>query len=509
LGTDQTSAATSIFVSVSPVEIGTSNAGTANFLAGKIYRAQILNGIDGVPVLDVDTSVISTGAATSFTALTGQTVTINRSTSGRKTTCVTHPVWLFGTDDYMAVDNRWLEHTGTNYIYFPGVSSNRATSPDSAALSITGDIDLRAKVAMDDWTPSAAQVFISKGISGNFSYSFYLNTDGKFVFMNSTTGSNTIFTSSSVAPTVSDGSTLWVRATLDVDNGASGNDVKFFTSNDGITWTQLGTTITNSGVTSIYDGTSSIEIGTWQAGANPSRGKFFRAQVLNGIGGTVAFDANFETGITTNLPTTFTESSTNAATVTIGYSGTGYRSAGVIASTYVFPGNPNTFKLSAYSLLDFGASDDFTAVAVIRQFATPLSSGAILAKYGAFGGGYLMQNNGTTFQLSNAFFTPAGAAITNSNTPVTTFTTNQLTTLALTFNKTTPLVTQYANTATNTSTPSGSFDFSTPAYPLRVGLRSNGILVQEFEFVAAAVFRRALTSGEMTTLNSYFQGRAS
>jgi hypothetical protein len=82
--------------------------------SGKFYRAQILNGIDGPPVLDVDCSQIGSGSATSFTALTGQTVTINRSTSGRKAVAVTHPVWLFGTDDYMEVSDNDLIDFGAS-----------------------------------------------------------------------------------------------------------------------------------------------------------------------------------------------------------------------------------------------------------------------------------------------------------------------------------------------------------------------------------------------------------
>lgn len=81
-----------------------------NFSNYKIYRAQILDGIGGTTVLDVDTSVITSGAATSFTALTGQTVTIKRGTAGRKSVAVVSPVWLFGTDDYMEVaDNALID----------------------------------------------------------------------------------------------------------------------------------------------------------------------------------------------------------------------------------------------------------------------------------------------------------------------------------------------------------------------------------------------------------------
>ena len=505
LGTTQTGTGATVFGGNQNIQIG------ANFtaLGGeaiKIYRAQILNGIDGVPVLDVDTSVIATGAATSFTALTGQTVTINRSTSGRKTTSVTHPVWLFGTDDYMEVNNRWLERTTANYLYLPGVSSNNAAAPDSAVLSITGDIDLRAKVAMDDWTPGAAQIFLSKGAAGNFSYSFYLNVDGKFVFMNSTTGSNNLFTSSSVAPTIADGSTLWVRVTLDVDNGASGNTVTFFTSTDGANWTQLGTPVVNAGVTSIYDGTSQLEIGTWQGGANPSRGKIFRAQVLNGIGGTVAFDANFETGITTNLPTTFTESSANAAVVTINYSGTAYRSAGVIASTYVFPGATNTFKLSSYSMLDFGATDSFSLFAVSRRWDAQTALRVLIGKvFSSNGDGYALGYTASATTITNNYDDGVGTA----NSSVGTITAGALLTSAGVNNRSTNLATAFLNTVNGASLSIAGL--GAPASSLSKftvgGYGDGSAFYTDTEFYAAAVFRRALTASEIATLNSYFQGR--
>jgi len=205
------------------------------------------------------------------------------------------------------------------YLSLPGVGGNRASSPDSAALDITGDIDLRVKVAMDDWTPSAAQVLLSKyqyDPDGQRSYSLYLNTAGNLVFSWTTNGLTDISKTSTVATGVTDGSTKWVRATLDVDNGASGNTVTFFTSDDGTTWTVLGSPVVTAGTTSVYSSTAVLVIGAANTGFDsPARGKFFRAQVLNGIGGTVAFDADFETVPADSFA--FTESSANAATVTL------------------------------------------------------------------------------------------------------------------------------------------------------------------------------------------------
>ena len=510
LGTTQTTAGTtSIFAGTGIVEIG-SQSNTWN-LAGKIYRAQILNGIDGVPVLDADTSQVTSGSATSFTALTGQTVTINRSTSGRKTTCVTHPVWLFGTDDFMEVNNRWLERTTANYLYLPGVASNFASSPDSAALDITGDIDLRVKVAMDDWTPASNQSLICKSSgSSNISYRFFLRSDGLLQLNWSADGTAAgIAGIASTAVTgVADGAIKWVRVTFDVDNGASGKTVTFFTSDDGTTWTQLGTAVTQAGTTSIFAGTASQEIGSRDSGTGEiARGKFFRAQVLNGIGGTVAFDANFETGITSNLPTTFTESSANAATVTINYSGTGYRSAGVIASTYVFPGNPNTFKLSQTSLLDFGATDSFTLVAVARQFATPNSYGVFFEKtqlppYN----GYSFTQQATSFRPEITIRDGVNTATNSSATPNSVA--GAVTAYSMVVDRSAQTLYFNVNGTSSATTSTSAIGNISSYYPLAIGRRTyTPGLYNDMEFVAGAVFRRALTAAEFATLTSYFQGR--
>jgi len=497
-----TAGVTSLFASTTPININAASFGNGQPTAGRVYRAQILSGIDGVPVLDCDTSVIASGSATSFTALTGQTVTINRSTSGRKTTVVTHPVWLFGTDDFMEVNNRWLERTTANYLYLPGVSSNFASTPDSAALDITGDLDLRVKVALDDWTPATNTVLMAKAQTlSNLTFQFAIATNGTLNLLlsnNGTSWGNSA--ASTVANGITDGTVKWVRATFDADNGAGGNDFKFFTSDDGTTWTQLGATVTNAGTFTIGTTDARLSIGASVFGTDsPARGKFFRAQVLNGIGGTVAFDANFETGITTNLPTTFTESSANAATVTINYSGTGYRSAGVIASTYVFPGNPNTFKLSAYSLLDFGAGEDFTVFTVSRKFGNPAADQRILMKWNLSGGYYATYTTTGTGAFNMSGGGSAGTAIA--------LTAGTLNAIGSVRNVSTDTLTVTSGSTTN-SANDGTTTTLANVNNLAIGRQNfDGSLYADMEFVSAAIFRRVLTAAEIATLNSYFQGR--
>jgi hypothetical protein len=174
-----------------------------------------------------------------------------------------------------------------------GLASNYASTPDSAALSITGDIDIQVKVALDDWT--SANVLISKrtgGTSIDQPYEFAVLGSGllRFIWANGTTN---FIQDSTIAPTVSDGDSLWVRVTLDVDNGATGNDVTFFTSTDGTAWTQLGSVVTTAGTTSIIDDAASLAIGVRGASGSPTSGTVYRAIVKNGIDGTTVFDADF------------------------------------------------------------------------------------------------------------------------------------------------------------------------------------------------------------------------
>ena len=513
LGTTITGASTtSIYSGSGNVALGGSLLG-AFFITGKYYRAQIFSDItETTKVLDVDTSVITTGAATSFTAVTGQTVTINRTNSGRKTVAVTQPTWLFGTDDYMEVNNRYIDYSGSNYLYLPGVSLNAATTPDAAALDITGDIDIRCKVALDDWTPGALGVLISKyGAAGNRSYQFYVNTTGTLEIAWTADGSTALTSTSTVAPTVVDGATLWVRATLDVDNDAVGNTTTFFTSNDGTTWTQLGSTVVKAGITSIYSGTTQLAVGANSQSSltQTSRGKFFRAQVLNGIDGTVVFDANFESSITSLLQTTFTESSANAATVTINRSGTAFQSAGITQAGYLYAGATNTFTASATDFLNFGASDSFTLVAVMREWATPISASGPLSKraQSATFPGWYLRHSDTNFTLQAAV---TDTDIQSATVSTPTYSAGALLVASAVLNRNNNTLIAYSGATASSSVSTSSIDSITSAtdLTLRIGLTNTGTAVYlNAEIFSLAVFRTVLTATQIRQITNYFANR--
>jgi hypothetical protein len=221
-------------------------------------------------------------------------------------------------------------NSAENCLVLNGASGNYASTPDSAALSITGDIDLRAKLAATDWTPASDGYVISKisGSANGASYGLVIRPSGILRYIFSTDGTSVTVKDSTVATGVSDFGTKWIRVTHDVDNGAAGYDVKFYTSDDGVSWSQLGATVTTAGTVSIYDSATQIEIGANSTGSgNFVAGRFMRAQIRNGIDGTIVFDADFTQ--VAKLSGSFTESSANAATVTINASGdTGARICG-------------------------------------------------------------------------------------------------------------------------------------------------------------------------------------
>src|SRR6266487_2938557 len=47
------------------------------------------------------------------------------------------------------------------YLVLPGMGGSYASAPDSPAISVTGDLDLRMKLAADDWTPVEEDALIS------------------------------------------------------------------------------------------------------------------------------------------------------------------------------------------------------------------------------------------------------------------------------------------------------------------------------------------------------------
>ena len=225
----------------------------------------------------------------------------------------------------LLTDGAYLD--GSNGLVLSGLASNYASTPDSAALSITGDIDIRVRVKRPAWNVGTALAYLAKysssSLPGNFSYRLangFVSNAGDIQLAWSENGTNEVSARSSVSPSTvfSANETGWIRATLDVDNGSGVWEVKFYTAPDSATmptsWNQLGTTQNGVATTNIFDGNADLLVGSRAAG-QLMPGTFYRVQIRDGIDGTVAFDADFSAQTADALA--FTEASTNAATVTI------------------------------------------------------------------------------------------------------------------------------------------------------------------------------------------------
>jgi hypothetical protein len=130
------------------------------------------------------------------------------------------------------------------------------STPDSAATSITGNITLIVEASLDDWTPATTTVLIAKdNAASQRSYILTVQTTGALRFSVTTNGS-TLISTTSVVPSFVDGKKYHVA----VERESATGKVRFYTSKDHITWTQLGTEQTNTSG-AIYDGTAQVEFG--------------------------------------------------------------------------------------------------------------------------------------------------------------------------------------------------------------------------------------------------------
>lgn len=201
------------------------------------------------------------------------------------------------------------------FVWLPGGTANYASTPDSLALSITGDIDIRAKIQPDSWANGALQAVVSKR-GANTSYQLRLETGGRLGYVWSNDGTAVRFASSTVSTGFSDGQQKWIRVTHDVDNGAGGNTATFYTSNDGTVWTQLGSAVINTGATTIADTNQVVELGTSNTGAGFFyTGKIFYAEIRSGIDGTIVANPNFE--IRSDGTTSFSDTASPVNTWTV------------------------------------------------------------------------------------------------------------------------------------------------------------------------------------------------
>lgn len=400
----------------------------------------------------------------------------------------------------------WLDYEGEQYLYVPGAATDFVSTPDAAALDIVGDIDLRARVAPTDWTPAAAQFLVGKrGGAGQKSYGLFIHSTGALRLIWTADGTNDISKVSTVIPGFVDGADHYARATLDVDNGAAGNTVRFYTSEDGVTWTQLGADVVTAGVTSIHSGTALATVGAAADGSGLYAGKIYEAEIRSSIGGTVVANPDFtDTSSVTPPFATFADSA--GRTWTINRAATGLKSAVVDRDLFLL-GTDDYFEVPDSADLDFGATDPFTIMVAVRTYGTPAAVAVLLAKKTGvtIQAGYELVHNidDTTYlRIGDGAVSPL-----DSNPALA-----DGTAVAIGGVRRVSLdqLEAYENGA-GSGTPTTDTTTATLANAevLRIGrLSGAGANYGDFEFFGAAIWRRELTADEQTLAMNALLGQA-
>lgn len=278
-----------------------------------------------------------------------------------------------------------LKQTATsidNYYQGVGVAGNYVSTPDAAANQITGDIEIIAKINLNNNSSTNPVItknnFTSGGIAA-IAYSFYINSTN-FPSLETYVGS---YTDSTSTVAISSSYNGWLKVTRVASTGI----VQFFTSSDGIIYTQLGANKTTP-IGNLTNINYPVNIGYFSTnGVTAFRGIIYRATISNSIGGTPVVDFNPQLYVGgTTLPSSTGETWTINGTQ--GFIGNGSRPEilnidgrnGVIANKYSNqPLLPNL--ASGYNITNWTTTG--TAVLVnATTFNLPLAGDTVYKSFG-------------------------------------------------------------------------------------------------------------------------------
>lgn len=191
---------------------------------------------------------------------------------------------------------------GSVALDLPGDVGDWASTPDTAALDITGDLDVRLDATFTNWLDPAgdSSIFDHVDLIAKFDQSpnkswLLAVRDYHLFFEWSANGTDSTGVSSTVPLPAGPNTRMAVRVTFDVDDGAGNNVVTFYTADTmSGTWAQLGEAVTTAGTTSIANSNAALKIGdasTFTFGR--ATGRAHAAEVRDGIGGTAVANPDF------------------------------------------------------------------------------------------------------------------------------------------------------------------------------------------------------------------------
>ena len=311
--------------------------------------------------------------------------------------------------------------------------TDHVSTPDSATLDITGDIDMRMRASWTDMT-STNQTIMSKWGSTNAerAYSLDLNSVGQLIFVFFDGSTIRVDSGSSVIP-ATDKDVIWVRATRVQSTGL----VSYYWSDDNtmddtaVSWNAIGTSTLQAGV-AMQASTGSLFLSTPGDGNQPTDQWLYRATLYNGVNGTKVADCYPDRDYVSG--TTFNASGATTETWTIGGNSSVFDKTEydldvitgdiwAIAPGYaLFPDITTTYHGSIESVsLSTLARDNFSIVVKGIHNAAPSGDTSMFAVWDSTDGlGVIFgfQNARLRMQWSTDGSTSDGTAISDSDAPV-------------------------------------------------------------------------------------------
>lgn len=201
-----------------------------------------------------------------------------------------------------------------NTLSLPGTAGNYASTPDTVANSVgvSGDFDLRAKLTLPDWTPGSNMAIAAKwNSSSTRSWRLMISSSG-MQFSYTRFGGSIISTTTRLTG-LTDGTTGWVRITRVRSTGVT----TYYSSTDGSTWTNLGSTTADAGG-GFFDSNGNLTIGAQEEFTTTMfNGKIHYFELRDAVDGTVVakFDAEAVTPAGTRNPSSVVSSTGETWTI--------------------------------------------------------------------------------------------------------------------------------------------------------------------------------------------------
>jgi hypothetical protein len=274
-------------------------------------------------------------------------------------------------------------NTDGNYWFSPQINGNWCSAPNITIPTASGfEMDVKVSFTTNDDTNNTSGWFASQDSGSGLNRSIFFGFNGSRLIRVWLGNFTFDATATTQIPTAFSG---WLRVNATTIGGNM--EVKFYTSTDGIIFTQLGTTITLTGAANCIR-TVPIKFHVCgNSGFNATAGKYYRA-IFKDANGVVRADFNPSRFNAAVSQTTFTAVTGEVYTINTGTTTTGYK--GVLVDRTIVQSDGVDDNLTVAS---FASTQAYSEYIAHRRLGT----GNLVAK----ATGNSLSNNATNYILNN------------------------------------------------------------------------------------------------------------